>query len=158
MILCPSAPYTVHIQITNPGAVTNLVVHAHATRPLLIIRARINLVQAALPTAAGARIRLGRKTAAGTYTSVPASGFVNLGNDADAGFTAGHTASAEGTDGDVWEEPIGSQTGWSMNWEPTPEGYLLVPAGVANGFMIKSNVALPAGVYAFQIDAHEIGG
>jgi len=157
VILVPSRPYVVSTVITNPGAVTNLVVHAHASRPLVVIQAKITLAQATIPTAANARVRLVRKTAAGTYTSVAASTFINAApGDADAGFTAGHTASAEGTDGDFLEEGWGSSTGWMWNWEPTPEAYIHVPVGVANGLAIKHNVAPPAGNYAFTMVCHEL--
>jgi hypothetical protein len=156
-VLVSSREYTVPIVITNPGAVTNLVVHAAATNPLVVIRAQISLAQATIPTAANARIRLIRKTAAGTYTSVAATTFMNLGNDADASFTAGHTATAEGTDGDFIEYGWGSSTGWTFDWAPTPEEYIIVPAGTANGLALKSNVAPPAGNYAFSFTVHQIG-
>ena len=157
-VLTPSRPYEVGAVITNPGAVSNLVVHAHATKVLIVIRARIELAQATIPTAANARIERVRKTAAGTLTSVAASTFINLDpSDADAGSTAGHTASGEGTDGDGIEEGWGSTTGWVWDWAPTPEEYIVVPAGVANGFALKSTVAAPAGVYAFKMVVHEIG-
>lgn len=158
MITITSQPYTVSTVITNPGAVTNLVVHAAATKPLAIVRAKITLAQATIPTAANARVRMVLKTAAGTYTSVAASTFVK-GNptDPDASCTAGHTATGEGTDSDFIEEGWGSATGWIFDWAPTPEEYILVPAGVANGFALKHNVAPPAGNYAFTIAFHEIG-
>jgi hypothetical protein len=157
-VLSPSNPYTVSSVITNPGAVTNLVVHAAATKPLAIVRAKITLAQATIPTAANARVRLGLKTAAGTYTAITQTTFVK-GNPSDptAGFTAGFTATAEGTDGNFFEEGWGSATGWIYDWNPTPEEYILVPAGVANGFFIKHNVAPPAGNYAFTLVVHEIG-
>lgn len=157
-VLSPSNPYTVSSVITNPGAVTNLVVHAAALKPLAIVRAKITLAQATIPTAANARVRLGLKTAAGTYTAITQTTFVK-GNPSDptAGFTAGFTATAEGTDGNFFEEGWGSATGWIYDWNPTPEEYILVPAGVANGFFIKHNVAPPAGNYAFTLVVHEIG-
>jgi hypothetical protein len=157
-VLAPSREYTVPIVITNPGAVTNLVVHAAATKLLVVVRAQISLAQATIPSAANARIRLIRKTAAGTYTSVAATTFMNLNPvDADASFTAGHTASAEGTDGDFIEYGWGSTTGWSFDWAPTPEEYIMVPAGTANGLALKSNVAPPVGNYAFSFTVHELG-
>lgn len=158
MISAPSRPYTVSVALTNPGAVTNLALHAAATRPLVVVRAQLELAQAAIPAAAHARVRLVRKTAAGTYTAIAASTFVNHDpSDTDAAFTAGHTATAEGTDGDLAEFGWGANTGWMFDWAPTPEEYLLVPAGVGNGFAIKHNVAPPAGVYVFRVTAHEIG-
>jgi hypothetical protein len=155
-ILVPSQPYTISVVITNPGAVTNLNLQAAATKPFVVIRARISLAQATIPTAANARVRLVRKTAAPTVTSIAASTFVN-GNasDADASLTAGHTASAEGTDGDFVEEGWRSDIGF--DWAPTPEEYFAVPAGTSNGFGIKHNVAPPAGNYAFTLVVHEIG-
>jgi hypothetical protein len=99
---------------------------------------------------------LGRKTAAGAYTSVAASTFLNHDpTDSDAALTAGHTASAEGTDGDFISRGWNSKQGFE--WLPTPEEYLVVPAGVANGFMMKSNVAPPAGIYSFNITVVELG-
>lgn len=155
-VVVMSRPYTVSVVITNPGAVTNLNLQAHATKALVVIRAQIELAQATIPTAAGARIRLVRKTAAPTVTSVAATTFVNHDpSDSDAGFTAGHTATAEGTDGDFVEHGWRSDVGF--DWSPTPEEYIIIPAGVANGFGLKSNVAPPAGNYAFVLTVHELG-
>src|SRR5215218_7930171 len=157
-VLVHSQAYTVSTVITNPGAVTNLVVHASATKPLVVVRAKITLAQATIPTAANARIRLVEKTAAGTYTAVAATTFKRHNpSDADASFTAGHTASAEGTDGDFIEEGWGSSTGWMFDWAPTPEEYILIQAGTGNGLALKSNVAAPAGNYAFSFTVHELG-
>jgi hypothetical protein len=157
-VLVHSQAYTVPIVITNPGAVTNLVVHASATKPLVVVRAQISLAQATIPSAANARIRLIEKTAAGTYTSVAATTFKRHNpSDADASFTAGHTASGEGTDGDFIEYGWGSATGWTFDWSPTPEEYILVQAGTGNGLAMKSNVAPPAGNYAFSFTVHELG-
>jgi len=158
LITITSQPYTVSQVITNPGTVTNLVVHCAALKPLAIVRAKITLAQATIPTAANARVRMVQKTAAGTYSSIAATTFVK-GNptDPDASCTAGRTATAEGTDGDFIEEGWGSATGWIFDWAPTPEEYILMPAGVANGFALKHNVAPPAGNYAFTIVFHEIG-
>src|SRR5215218_7244139 len=91
--------YTISQVITNPGAVTNLVLHAAATKPFVVIKCTIEPAQAALVTEAGAVIRLVRKTAAGTYTAIAATTFLNHDpTDSDAALTAGHTATAEGTD------------------------------------------------------------
>jgi hypothetical protein len=155
-VLVPARMYTVPAVITNPGAVTNLNLQAHATKPLVVVRITIELAQATIPTGANARVRLVRKTAAPTVTSIAATTFLNHDpTDADAGFTAGHTASAEGTDGDFVERGWYSSQGF--DWAPTPEEYIVVPAGTANGFGIKHNVAPPAGNYAFAITVHEIG-
>lgn len=148
--------YTISQTITNPGAVSNLVLHAAATKPFVVVRCVIEPAQAALVTDAGAVVRLTRKTAAGTYTSIASSLFLNHDpTDADAAMTAGHTASAEGTDGDFitrgWNAKVG------FEWLPTPEEYIVIPAGVANGFALKSNVAPPAGIYNFLITVAEIG-
>lgn len=155
-VLVPARMYTVSQVITNPGAVTNLNLQANATKPLVVVRCLIELAQATIPTSANARIRLVRKTVAPTVTSIAASTFFNHDpTDSDAGFTAGHTASAEGTDGDFVERGWRSDIGF--DWAPTPEEYIVVPAGTANGFGLKSNVAPPAGNYAFTITVHEIG-
>lgn len=157
-VLVPARMYTASTVITNPGAVTNFVLQAHATKPFVVVRAMIELAQATIPSAAHARVRLVRKTAAPTVTSVAASTFMNHDpTDSDAGLTAGHTASAEGTDGDFIERGWGANTGWVFDFNPTPEEYIVVPAGVANGFGLKHNVAPPAGAYAFTITFHEIG-
>lgn len=152
----PSRPYSLSTVITNPGAVSNLGIQASATKPLVVIRAWIRPAQAALPTAAFTRVRLVRKTAAPTYTSIAATTFVNLDpSDSDAAFTAGHTATAEGTDGDFIEDGYHTNVGWE--WAPTPEEYIIVPAGTANGLAIKHNVAPSAGAYAFGFTVHELG-
>lgn len=148
--------YTVSVLITNPGAVTNLNVQAHATRPLALIAAAIEPAQAALVTEAGAAVRIQRKTAAPTVTSIAASTFINHdGGSADAGFTAGHTASAEGTDGDFLSFGYNCKAGWY--WTPTPEEYITVQAGTANGIGIKHTVAPSAGIYAVRMTLVEIG-
>lgn len=155
-VLVPARMYTVSQVITNPGAVTNLNLQAHATKPFVVIRVLIELAQATIPTSANARVRLVRKTAAPTVTSIAASTFFNHDpTDSDAGLTAGHTASAEGTDGDFVERGWRSDIGF--DWAPTPEEYIVIPAGTANGFGVKHNVAPPAGNYSFTITFHEIG-
>ena len=155
-ILVPARMYTVAAVITNPGAVTNLNIQAFATRPFAVVRVKIDLAQATIPTSANARVRLVRKTAAPTVTSIAASTFVNHDpTDADSTVTAGHTATVEGTDGDFWEEGWNSSFGYYF--APTPEEYIVIPAGTANGFGIKHNVAPPAGNYSFRITFHEIG-
>jgi roadblock/LC7 domain-containing protein len=148
--------YTVSVLITNPGAVANLGVQSHATRMMTIIYASIEPAQAALVTEAGAALQLARKTAAPTYTAIAATTFMNHdGGGSDAGFTAGHTASAQGTTGDVIARGWNSKVGFE--WRPTPEEYITVPAGVANGFAVIHTVAPPAGVYAFTLTVVEVG-
>lgn len=155
-VLVPARMYTVSTVITNPGAVTNINLQANATKPFAVVRITIELAQATIPTSANCRVRLVRKTAAPTVTSIAASTFVNHDpTDADSGATAGHTASAEGTDGDFIER--GWNSSFGFDWAPTPEEYIVVPAGTANGFGVKSNVAPPAGNYAFAVTFHEIG-
>lgn len=155
-VLVPSRMYTVPALITNPGAVTNVVLMASATRPLAVVRVTIEAAAAALPSVAGARVRLVRKTSAPTVTAIAASTFINHDpSDADAAFTAGHTATAADTgDGDFIERGWRSDVGF--DWAPTPEEYILIPAGVTNGFAVKHAVAPPAGTYAFAITVHEI--
>lgn len=155
-ILVPARMYTVSTVITNPGAVTNLNIQASASRPFAVVRVLIELAQATIPTSANARVRLVRKTAAPTVTSIAATTFVNHDpTDADSSVTAGHTATVEGTDGDFIER--GWNSGFGFDFAPTPEEYIVVPAGTANGFGVKSNVAPPAGNYAFIVTFHEIG-
>jgi hypothetical protein len=157
-IVVTSRPFTVTAVITNPGAVTNLDLQAPATRPLVIVRAKITLAQATIPAAANARVRLQQFTAAPTVTSIAASTFFNHdgASSSDSTATAGHTATVAGTETDFIEEGWGSTTGWMFDWSPTPEEYILVAAGTGNGFGIKHNVAPPAGNYAFSITFHEI--
>lgn len=155
-VLVPARMYSISQVITNPGAVTNLNLQAAATKPFVVVRVLIELAQATIPTGANARVRLVRKTAAPTVTSIAATTFLNHDpTDADAALTAGHTASAEGTDGDFVERGWFSSQGF--DWSPTPEEYIVVAAGTANGLGIKHNVAPPAGNYAFTITVHEIG-
>ena len=155
-VLVPARMYSVSQVITNPGAVTNLNIQANATKPFVVVRVLIELAQATIPTSANARVRLVRKTAAPTVTSINVNTFLNHDpSDNDSGVTAGHTASAEGTDGDFVERGWRSDIGF--DWNPTPEEYIMIPAGTGNGFGVKHNVAPPAGNYAFTITFHEIG-
>lgn len=155
-VLVPARIYTIPVVITNPGAVTNLSLQAAATKPFVVVRVTIELAQATIPTGANCRVRLVRKTAAPTVTSIAATTFFNHDpTDADAALTAGHTATAEGTDGDFIERGWYSSQGF--DWAPTPEEYIVIPGGTANGFGVKHNVAPPAGNYAFSITVHEIG-
>jgi hypothetical protein len=148
--------YTINQVISSPGAVANLGVQSHATRMLAVVYAAIEPAQAALVTEAGAVIQLARKTAAPTYTAIAATAFLNHdGGGADAGFTAGHTASVQGTTGDLISRGWNSKAGFE--WRPTPEEYITVQAGVANGFALISNVAPPAGAYAFTLTVIEVG-
>lgn len=157
-VLVPARMYTVNAVITNPGAVTNLNIQAATTKPIAVVRVQIELAQATIPTAANARVDLCRFTAAPTVTSIAASTFLNHDpTDADAAFTAGHTASVAGTVTDIVAHGWGSSTGWMFDWSPTPEEYILIPAGTANGFGVRHTTAPPAGVYAFSITVHEIG-
>jgi hypothetical protein len=135
--------------------VANLAVICSATRPIVIVYAAIEPAQAALVTEAGAVVRLQRKTAAPTLTAIAASLFVNHDNGSDAVATAGHTASAAGTDGRFVSHGWNSRVGFEFR--PTPEEYLLIPAGTANGFALQHTTAPPAGIYAFTITFVEIG-
>jgi hypothetical protein len=157
-VLVPARMYTISKTITNPGAVSNLVLAAAATKPFICVHAKIALAQATIPASANANVRLIRKTTASTITSIAASTFMNHDpSDSDASLTAGHTATVEGTDGDFIEDGWGATTGWTWEWTPTPEEYIMVPAAVTNGIAIKHVVAPPAGVYSFDITVHEIG-
>lgn len=158
MILVTSRVYTVSQTITNPGAVTNLDLQAPATRPLVLVRAGIELDQATIPAAANARVRLQQFTAAPTVTSIAASTFFNHdgASSSDSTATAGHTATVAGTETDFQEFGWGSSTGWTWDWAPTPEEYILIAAGTGNGIGIKHNVAPPAGNYVFRLTFHEI--
>lgn len=157
-VLVPANVFTVSVAITNPGAVTNLNLQSAATKGLVIIRAGVELAQATIPSAANARIDLVRFTAAPTVTSIAASTFlIHDPSNSDPSCTAGHTASAAGTVGDTTTFGWGSSTGWMFDWAPTPEEYLVIPAGTANGFGLRHTTAPPAGVYTFHVTAAEIG-
>lgn len=147
--------YKIPVTITNPGAVTNIQLTAPATRAVVITHIEIKPAQAALVTDAGARVLLGYKAVTSTGgTAVAATTFVNLQqSDSDSGMTVVHTATAEGTDGDSFSKGWRSVDG--LDWFPTPEEYISIPGGAI--FMIKHAVAPPAGVYTFEITAHEIG-
>jgi hypothetical protein len=149
--------YTVSTLITNPAvSVGNLGVHCHATRPLWIIYISINPAQAALVTDAGCAVQLARKTTAAAGTAITAATFMNHdGGGSDAGFTAYHTATTQGTTGDVIADGYNSRVGFE--WRPTPEEYISIPAGVANGFAIIHTVAPPTGIYAFKMTCVEVG-
>jgi hypothetical protein len=123
---------------------------------MAIIYAAIEPAQAALVTDAGCALQLARKTVAPTYTAIAASLFMNHdAGGADAGFTAGHTASVQGTTTDVLARGYSARFGFE--WRPTPEEYITVQAGTANGFAIIHTVAPPAGIYAFTLTVVEIG-
>jgi hypothetical protein len=157
-LLVPANVFTAGVKITNPGAVTNIVLHAAATKPLVLIRARIELAQATVPADAHCAVKLVRKTVAGTYTSIAATTFVLADPvEPDPSCTAGHTASGEGTDGDAVEYGWGARTGWVFDWAPTDMEYVLVQAGTANGIGLKHVTAPPAGVYTFSLTAGEVG-
>lgn len=157
-VLIPGTHFTVSIAITNPGAVTNLVIMAAATRPVVVTRAKITLAQATIPAAANAAVELVRFTAAPTVTSIAASTFVVNDSSADPTCTAGHTASVAGTVTDTYLEGWGSSTGWMWDFSPTPEEYIVIPAGTSNGLGIRHTTAPPTGVYRFLMSAVEIGG
>lgn len=155
-VLVPSRPYTVTFVVTNPGAVNNLGIQNGASKVLVVVRAKISLAQATIPSAANARIQLIRKTAAPTWTAAVTPARLEPG-DPTATFTAGHTSTANGTDGDILDEDgWGSTTGWTYDWSPTPEEYALIVPGTGNGLALKSNVAPSAGNYSFSFKVHEI--
>jgi hypothetical protein len=155
-IMAFGSHYTVSGLITNPGTVANIGVQSHATRAMFIIYASIEPAQAALVTDAGAALQLARKTTAASGTAIAASTFMNHdGGGSDAGFTAYHTATTQGTTGDVIPKGWNSRVGFE--WRPSPEEYISVQAGVANGFAIIHTVAPPAGVYAFSLTVVEVG-
>jgi hypothetical protein len=112
--------------------------------------------QAALVTDAGCALQLARKTVAASGTAITAATFTNHdGGGSDAGFTAYHTASTQGTTGDVLADGYNSRVGYE--WRPTPEEYIMVQAGTANGFAIIHTVAPPAGIYSFKLTVVEVG-
>lgn len=149
----PRGIYTVPVVITNPGAVTNVQITAAATKPALLIGVHIDLAQATLPTDANARLRFVQKTATATgLTSVAATTFVNISGAPDATFTVGHTATAEGTDGDFFERGWNIRNGFEFF--PSPEMYVYIPA--AGMLALKHNVAPGAAVYAFELTIAEL--
>lgn len=155
MLQVRSDGYKISAAITNPGAVTNIQLTAHTNRTMVLTGVRIEPAQAALVTDAGARVRIGYKTATATgLTSIAATTFLALKqSDADAGFTCGHTATGEGTDGDFFERGWRSLEGFE--WFPTPDEFMSCQgAGI---MMVKHNVAPPAGLYVFELTVHEVG-
>lgn len=149
----PRGIYKVPVVITNPGAVTNIQLTAHATKPCVLIGVNIDAAQATLPTDANIRLRFVQKTATATgLTSVAATTFVNISGAPDATFTVGHTATGEGTDGDFTERGWNSRQGFEFF--PSPEMYIYVPS--AGMLAIKHNVAPPAAVYAFELTIAEL--
>lgn len=109
-------------------AITIVQIKAGAATPLEILRAHIS--QGLSETSTEERIQILRKTAAATVTSFTPLKFDSNDRAADAaGGTAatGHTATAEGTDGDVLiDEGFNILSGWT--WIPTPEERIFVPA------------------------------
>ena len=151
--------YTFSRSFTNPGAVTLLQIAANAARPLVPLRAWVS--QHASVTSTQVAAELVRKTAAATVTAAVAADFKKHLPTQDANCTvqlgtalSGHTATAEGTDGDDF-----NAEGWNIlnGWLylPVPEERIVVPGGGIVG--LKLLVAPPAATYRAGITFVEVG-
>lgn len=134
--------YAVHASIATVTAAKTLIqIKAGATTPLELLRCGVSF-SAFSETSDTAEITILRKSAAATVTSFTPLLYNGIDAAADAvGGTAatGHTATVEGTDGDIlYREAVNVLAGFQ--WLPTPEERLIVPsAGIV---AIKSNLAI----------------
>jgi hypothetical protein len=151
--------YTVRRTFTNPGAITLLQVAANAARPVVPLRAWVSQHAGTASTQIAAG--LVKKTAAATVTAATAADFEkHLGVAANATFQlgtalSGHTATAEGTDGDVFNDEGLNVVGGGWVYLPLPEERVCIPAGGIFG--LKLFVAPPAGTYRAGLVLLEIG-
>jgi hypothetical protein len=130
-------PYKITFAATWSTAITILQARAHATRPLVVVRAWLE--STATVTAPG-QIQLIRQTTAGTMTTLSPGPLPMRPNVPTAGFTAGHTATAEPTAGDIIvPEFFNVVNGWL--WLPTPDEQVVIPAA---GFLGMKFSAAPA--------------
>lgn len=160
MSFVPMPIYTLAVNITNPGAVTNLQLKAHATRPVVLLGFRV-LPRFTITSNTYVPIQIGRiPTTFGTVTAL-AAGDVDPHNPLfpAAGLqfgttSTGHTATGEPTYTDIWE--FGYNTAGGANIFFLPEDRKLFAA--ATGFGIKHAIsAPPAGSYRFEAIFGEIG-
>lgn len=144
-------PYKITNTATHSTAITVLQARAHATRPLVLIRAWI---ESAATVTAAATIQLLRQTTAGTMTTLSPGPLPMRPNVPTAGMTAGHTATAEPTAGDVLvHESFNVVNGWL--WLPTPDEQIVIPAA---GFLgLKFSVAPASQTWVYGMNLVEVG-
>jgi hypothetical protein len=117
--------YTFTHVFTNPGAITLLQIVAAAAMPIRLLSASVT--QSSSTTSAQIDVKLLRKTAAATVTAAALNTDIRRYDPGDAGSVVqlgtsltGYLATAEGTDGEVWDEQgINVLNGYY--WEPQPE-------------------------------------
>lgn len=144
-------PYKITNTATHSTAITILQARAHATRPLVVVRAWL---ESAAVTTAIATIQLLKQTTAGTMTTLSPGPLPIRPNVPTAGMTAGHTATAEPTASDVYiHESFNVVNGWL--YLPTPDEQIVIPAA---GFLgMKFSVAPASQTWVYGMVLAEIG-
>lgn len=144
-------PYKITNTATHSTAITILQARAHATRPLVVIRVWL---ETAATVTASATIQILRQTTAGTMTTLSPGPLPLRPNVPTAGFTAGQTATAEPTAGDVLvHESFNVVNGYL--WLPTPDEQIVIPAA---GFLgLKFSVAPATQTWVYGMTLVEIG-
>lgn len=144
-------PYKITNTATHSTAITILQARAHATRPLVVVRA---WCESAGVATAIATIQLVRQTTAGTMTTLSPGPLPLRPNVPTAGMTAGHTATVEPTTTDVLvHEDFNVVNGWL--WLPTPDEQIVIPAA---GFLgMKFSVAPASQTWVYGMNLVEIG-
>jgi hypothetical protein len=144
-------PYKITLTATWSTAITVLQARAHATRPLVVVRAWL---ESAATVTASATIQLLRQTTAGTMTTLSPGPLPMRPNVPTAGMTAGHTATAEPTASDILvTESFNVVNGWL--WLPTPDEQIVIPAA---GFLgMKFSVAPASQTWVVGMNLVEIG-
>jgi hypothetical protein len=150
--MIPGNTYKITNTATHSTAITILQARSHATRPLVVTRV---WVEAAATVAAAATIQVLRQTTAGTMTTLSPGPLPMRPNVATAGMTAGHTATAEPTAGDVLvHEEFNVVNGYL--WAPLLEDeFIVVPAA---GFLgLKFSVAPATQTWVYGMNCVEVG-
>jgi hypothetical protein len=144
-------PYKITNTATHSTAITILQARAHATRPLVVVRA---WCESTATVTAAATIQLLRQTTAGTLTTLSPGPLPMRPNVPTAGMTAGHTATAEPTPSDVLiHESFNVVNGWL--YLPSPDEQIVIPAA---GFLgIKFSVAPASQTWVYGMVLVELG-
>jgi hypothetical protein len=141
-------PYKITNTGTHSTAITILQAVAHATRPLVLVRAWVE--ESGSATAAMARIQLMRQTTAGTMSALSPGPLPIRPNEPTAGFTAQHTATAEPTAGDIlMDEAFNVVNGWLFL--PTPDEQIVIPAAGRLGMKFGAAPASQTWVYGMTL-------
>lgn len=145
--------YTIQTKQTFSTAITALEVTAGAGQAFEILRAWVS--NTSVTTSAQCDVALLRKTATITGTALsPAAVELGAGGDTSFAGSAKHTATAEGTDGDIlFADGMNSLNGWF--YLPTPEERETVPAGGL--IAIKFITAPTSASYRVGIRVRELG-